>query len=464
MGITRRQHIGNSEVSYSAEVEEIDVSDGAGKPGARYVYTQYLREDISAEQRATRPVLFVFNGGPGSSSVWTHLGGIGPRRVADADSLSPTMSPPFTLVDNEDSPLDMADLVFIDPPGTGYSRLLDDSRPECFYGVEQDARATLEFIGRWVRLRRRESSPRFIAGESYGTVRAARMSRLMNGGPFRGGHTRSTSLSGAIVLGPGFAIGEPAWSGDVAVAMELPTLAASARFHGSGAEADEEHVWRLANFELLPALVAGNRLPEAERLALAEQMAALIGIDAQVILARDLRVTVADFTTLALADSGRHIGKYDSRFTLPADAAGDDIVTDDPGMGQYMPQFLGSIEAYLRDELEYATDEEYRGIAFFPFATEWDWGEVQQPTSTGIFGEFAEALRRSPRFEVLVCVGDYDLVTTLAATEFALSRHRFDDRRVHVRRYASGHMPYLGAASREQLASDLRAFVDRLSG
>lgn len=464
MTITRTMRIGDTDVTYTARVDSIEVSHGgddADVPGASYVYTEYLRDDAAGDDR--RPVVFVFNGGPGSSSVWTHLGGIGPRRVAGADSLTPATSPPFELVDNADSILDTADLVFIDPPGTGYSRLLDASAASAFYGVEQDARATLEFIARWTRARRRERAPRFIAGESYGTVRAARMARLMNGGPFRGGRTRSTSLSGAIVLGPGFIVGESGWRGDVAAALELPTLAATARYHGTAADVADEEVWRFARDTLLPTLVAGHDAGEARRRSVAERMAEFTGIDAAVLLEHDLTITVDAFRRLALAATGQQVGKYDSRFTLPSAGAGDDIVADDPGMGRYMPQFLGAIEPYLRDELGDSRGDEYIGIAFFPFANVWDWDEVQQDSTPGIFGEFAEALRRSPDFELFVGVGDYDLVTTHAATRYSLARHRFDRDRVHLRRYASGHMPYLGAQPRGELARDLREFIGRRS-
>src|SRR5262245_52335517 len=139
--------VGASAVPYRAAVEDVEISNGAGESGARYVYTEYVRTDLTENERDRRPVVFAFNGGPGSASLWLHLG-IGPRRVADADTLSPRQTPPFDLVDNEDSPLDVADLVFIDPPGTGFSRLLGSEHAPAFYGTEQDARATIEFIER----------------------------------------------------------------------------------------------------------------------------------------------------------------------------------------------------------------------------------------------------------------------------------------------------------------------------
>ena len=462
MSTTRTITIAGAEVTYRGSVGEIEVGDGTGGPGARYVYTEYVREDLPESERTTRPVLFAFNGGPGSSSVWTHLG-IGPRRVAEADSLRPPMSPPFSLVDNEDSPLDAMDLVFIDPPGTGYSRIRDGVETERFFGVEQDAGATLEFIGHWVRRNRREQSPRFIAGESYGTLRAARVARLANGGPFHGGRTRPTSISGALVLGPAFGLGETAWSGDVEAALSLPTLVRTARHHGAAVAESDDELAQFAREQLLPALASGTTLTDQARSDIAARIAGLLGLPVSQILARDLRVSAAEFAKLVLADRGLHVGMYDSRFTLASAAAGVDPVADDPGMGVYMPQFTGVIERYLRDELHYETDDEYRSIDFRITMQHWDYDGQRMPQSN-CFGEFAEVLRRDERFELLIAVGDYDLVTTREAAAFALTRFRFDRDRVHLRTYASGHMPYLGAAPRRQLGSDIRAFVLKVAG
>ncbi|WP_417505693.1 S10 family peptidase [Microbacterium sp.] len=453
----RKARIGGAEIEYRGAVGEIDVSDGEDGPGARYVFTEYIRTDLTDDERAARPVLFAFNGGPGSSSVWLHLG-LGPRRVADADTLHPRMAPPFALVDNDDSPLDVADLVFIDPPGTGYSRIHPDADRERFHGVEQDARATLEFIGRWVRRNGREQSPRFVMGESYGTHRAARMSRLANGGPMRGGTTRATSLNGAIVLGPAFGLGEPAWNGDVRAALEFPTLVHTARHHGAVSDLSDDDVSDFARTELLPALVAGTQLDDAEREALAARMGGLLGLPAPVLIEHDLRITPDAFARLALRAEGRQLGMYDSRYTLSAQGAGSDPVADDPAMGAYAPQFTGAIQHYLREELGYASDDEYRAIDFRLAMGGWDWDGHDSPHSN-CFGDFTEAVRRDERFELMIGVGEYDLVTTRAATEFTFTRFRFDRSRVHLKVYGSGHMPYLGEAPRVALATDIRGFV-----
>ena len=457
----RTAYIGADDIEYAARVFETDVTDGGGALGARYVCTQYVRTDIPPDERSRRPVIFSFNGGPGSASVWTHLG-IGPRRIAQADSLTPVMTPPFGLLDNVDSPLDVADLVFVDPPGTGYSRLLDPSKAEAFHGTDQDARATIEFIETWARRNRRQNSPRFLLGESFGTVRAARIARNASGGPFLGGATRAAAITGVIILGPALGHWLPEWSGDVRDALEVPTYAATARYH-SGMSVPPEEVARFARTELLPALAAGAELPHDERRAIAVRLAEILALDVQVVLDHDLRIPPTQYARLVREHAGEHVGLYDSRYTLPAEGAGHDAVTDDPGMGQYAPAFLGTIERYLHEELGYVTDEDYRGIAFADVYANWDYGDGADAPKTGALEELAAVLRRDRRFEVLIGVGDYDLVTTSASTEFAVARCQVDRSRVHLHRYASGHMPYLGAEPRQSLARDLREFVTRLS-
>ncbi|MGI5441705.1 S10 family serine carboxypeptidase-like protein [Streptomyces shenzhenensis] len=459
-GATALLLVDTGAIPYRAAVEDVEISNGAGEPGARYVYTEYVRTDLTEDERARRPVVFAFNGGPGSASLWLHLG-IGPRRIADADTLSPRQTPPFGLVDNDDSPLDVADLVFIDPPGTGFSRLLGKEHAPAFYGTEQDARATIEFIERWVRRNARENSPRFLVGESYGTLRAARVARNAGGGPFLGGATRAAHLSGAIVLGPAFALGDDSWAGEVRDALQLTSLAATARHHKIAREqATDDEVLEFAREELLPVLTAGSMASPQRRQAAAARIAGLLGLDAQVVLGHDLRISPNLYTRLALASSECVLGSYDSRYILPAAGAGDDPVSDDPAMGQYAPGFLGSIECYLRRDLAYVTTEDYRAIAWAEVYSDWDYGGPERRRS---IDEFAEVLRRNPRFELLVGVGSYDLVTTSAAAAYAVSRHTVDGDRIHLRNYESGHMPYLGAAPRARLAQDIRSFITRLS-
>ncbi|MGW4966270.1 S10 family peptidase [Nonomuraea sp. NPDC004186] len=460
-GIHREAVFGGLDVKYEARVDEIVVPDSSGEPGARYVCTSYTVPGASE-----RPVIFAFNGGPGSSSVWLHLG-IGPRRVADADLLRPRMAPPFGLADNPDCVLDSADLVFIDPPGTGFSRVLDEERQADFYGVVPDAIATMRFITQWSRRHGRENSPKFLLGESYGAIRAATVAKLSAGGPTTTGRLESLALNGVILMGPGLQFGNGA---NLAHVTTLPSLAATAWYHDRlpGRPADvREHVeaaTRFAEEDYLTALFAGSRLDRRRREAVAARLHELIGLAPGVIAEHDLRLTPQRFASLLLRDRGEQVGLYDSRYRLPLAGAGGDPVADDPAMGQYVPSFAGAIDGYLREELCVERDDDYRTIEFARVNFRWDYGDGARLPAGNYAADLAVALRRNRDLRVLLCVGMYDLVTTLGETNYALSQAPIDPERVSVRTYESGHMPYLGRASRERLAADLRAVVKAPTG
>ncbi|WP_405651437.1 hypothetical protein OG581_12645 [Streptomyces sp. NBC_01386] len=454
---------GSGELTYQAQVEEFTVDDSNGQPGARIVCTAYLRTEDAIE-RDERPVLFAFNGGPGSSSVWLHLG-IGPRRVADADSLTPRSTPPYTLVDNNETILDAADLVFIDPPGTGYSRVLSPEQETDFYCTDGDARAMIRLISAWCRKHRRENSPRFLLGESYGTTRAATMARMLPGGPFSIGSLGTTALSGVILLAAAFR--NPV--GDEAHAATLPTYAATAWYHDRLPERPgslETHMQRARRFaqqDYLPALFAGTGLPQQRRSEIAQTLHQLTGIPAETLIRHQLRLEPPQFARLLLADDDRQIGGYDTRFTLPITGAGQDPVADDAAMGQYVGMFSGALVPYLRDELGAGYDTDYRPIDWARVNLRWDHGSGPgvPPASDTLVPDIAAALRRDSRFRVLFCQGYYDLVTTFGALEHAVTRTPLDEKRVQVQYYESGHMPYLGQLTREQMATDIRRFLAR---
>ncbi|MBP2329241.1 carboxypeptidase C (cathepsin A) [Kibdelosporangium banguiense] len=452
--VCREGVFGGVAVEYEARVDELIVPDSTGKPGARYVCTSYFMPG-----KPERPVIFAFNGGPGSSSVWLHLG-LGPRRVADADLLTPRTAPPFGLVDNPDCVLDSADLVFIDPPGTGFSRVLSEEQESDFYSVTADAIATIRFIKQWARKNKRENAPKFLLGESYGAVRAATVAGMSIGGPTTTGSLESLALNGAILIGPALSLSDSA--GDLGYATVLPSLAATAWYHDrvpTRTSGVDEHIQAAAAFaaeDYLVALFAGQQLDSERRDAVAKRLHELIGLAPETIVAHNLRFTAAEFARLLLGE--QQAGLYDSRYRLPLAGAGDPV-GDDPAMGQYVPSFAGVIESYLRDELGCEVDDDYRVIEFAKVYGRWDYGGEPGAPPRNYTSDLATAMRRSPDFRLMLGVGVYDLVTTVGALRYTVSRVALDPARVHVRAYESGHMPYLGRGSREQLVADLRDFV-----
>jgi carboxypeptidase C (cathepsin A) len=454
--------INGTRVRYRALVEESFVTDAAGRRTASLVSTSYFRENAAKD--VARPVVFVFNGGPGSAGLWLQMGMVGPRRIDFPDDLNPPTTPPYNLVDNAESILDVADVVIFDPPGTGFSRVLPDGKPEDFYGVKQDAAVTLEFIADWIRRHGRFNSPRFLLGESYGTIRAAVAARLMAGGPFGSGSMDAITLNGVILLGQ--AMGGD--SGDASWATSLPSLAATAWYHGKVDRQNrslEQHVRDAAAFaggDYIQALYAGSRLDDGVRQKLAARIAALLGVSTDLVLQNDLRVPTDVFARSLL--QGKQVGKYDSRFVLRLDGDGGDPVADDPAMGQYVPGFVAALNLHLRDELGVTIDDAYLPIEFHKVNARWDYGlGPGVPSRANHADDLAVAMRRNPALRLFVGTGYYDLVTTVGSAEYTIAHGDFPAERVTMKTYESGHMPYLGGDSRKQVAADLRAFITAAS-
>jgi carboxypeptidase C (cathepsin A) len=452
---------GGTRVRYKAIVAESFATDPSGKRLASIFTTTYLRTDVP--RGAIRPVAFVFNGGPGSSSVWLHMGFVGPRRVEFADAVKPKTAPPYTIVDNADSPLDVADLVLIDPPGTGFSRILPDGKPEQFYGTAQDAKAIADVMLSWVREFNRWNSPRYLISESYGTVRAAVIAKLLAGGPTQTGGMEAMTLNGVIMLGQAMDPSNSAGD-DGQYLNDLPTLAATACYHKKVTGCTpEQQVARARDFvanDYVTALRAGAQLSTERRDSIVAQLAGLTGLEPQFIRDHDLRVSANDFAKHLLAAKGLEVGMYDGRYTLPLRRSGADPVADDPAMGQYVPGFVTLHNQYVRNELHVAIDEYYEPIAFRTVNSPWDWGSgpgVLKPANYA--RDMAIAMRRNPELRLMVGAGYYDLVTTLGAAEYTLAHAGFPESATVMRYYESGHMPYLGAEPRRALARDVRSFI-----
>ncbi len=457
---------GGRRLAYDAIVEETLVPNAKGAPAA--VLSSFSYVERRARPDTTRPVLFAFNGGPGSASIWMHLGFLGPRRVDFPDPVNPPTVAPFGLTDNPHSPLDVADVVLIDPVLTGYSRLLPGGRPEDFLGVTADARSMADFIRQWLTRHGRWNSPKYVIGESYGTIRAIALTSALSGGVFPpNGSLGAITLNGIAILGPAFGVGGGRSDGnDRAALTDLPTMAATAWYHGRlGAkdqpvEAAIEAARAFARDDYLKALNAGYLLEPAERARLAGRLGALTGVPAAAWLDANLRLDMSAFQAQLLRDQGRTVGAYDGRYVLPTRPSGNDPVVDDPAMGQYTPGFVGAFNQYAASELGLRHAARYVPIAWTDVNFKWDYGlgpGVPQPRNYA--SDLATAMRRNPQLRTFVAVGYYDLVTTLGAAEYALAHSPLPRERLLLKGYPSGHMPYLGEDSATVLAADLRAFL-----
>ena len=457
--------IAGHRMRYQAKVEEWITRMPDGAPGASIVTTSYERTGGRAGE--ARPVIFAFNGGPGSASIWLHLGLVGPRRIAFNDPTRPETTPPFRLTDNDESPLDVADIVLIDPPGTGFSTILPAGKPAQFYGVHQDAELTVQLIERWIRDRRRWNSAKYLLSESYGTIRAAAVSRLLAGGPTETGNMDAVTLNGVILIGQAMDTRD---GGDGRYLNVLPSLAATACHFGKGpagctSTGQVAAAQGFAADAYLRALAQGARLSPADRAAAARELSRLIGLPESEIQARDLRIGAKDFAKLLLAADGREIGLYDARYTLPLKASGNDPVADDPAMGQYVPGFVAALNTYLRDDLGVTIDRDYIPISFRAVNSAWDYGMGPGIPPTRNFAEdLAVAMRRNPSLRLMVGTGLYDLVTPLGSADYVVAHAGIPLERTELHLYESGHAAYLGDGARKALAADVRAFVSAPSG
>ncbi len=453
---------GGQAFRYKAVVAENFATDPSGKRTASIFTTSYIRTDVT--KGTTRPVIFVFNGGPGSSSIWLHMGFVGPRRIDFTDVVKPETVPPFRTVDNADTPLDVADIVLIDPPGTGYSRVLPDGKPEQFYGTTQDAKATVDLIEHWVRENERWNSPKYLLSESYGTVRAAVVSRLLAGGPTETGSMNGMTLNGIILLGQGMDMKGSAGD-DGGYLNVLPTLAATACYHGkvaAGCTAATQvaEAKKFAADAYLKALYAGSNLPASERQVIVERITALTGLSPDFVRKNELRINASAFARELLSDQGKQVGAYDARYTLPLAGTGNDPVADDPAMAQYVPAFVAAYNIYARHELRVSIDDTYEAIAFRSVNMLWDYGRGPGVSPDSNYAtDLAVAMRRNPNLRLMVGAGYYDLVTPLGSAEFVVTHAGIPLNATEMHLYPSGHMLYLGADARQMLARDVRAFV-----
>jgi carboxypeptidase C (cathepsin A) len=457
---------GGKPIRYTAIAADTVLTNEAGSPAATIFSFSYIRDDV--KDRAARPVFFVFNGGPGSSSVWLHLGFFGPRRVALADAVNPPPTPPFSLQNNPYTILDLADIVLIDPVGTGFSHLLPAGNAKQYYGVEQDGRATVEFIESWLTKQGRMNSPKFVVGESYGVTRAIVVARMLMGGPFsETGRLTAIPLDGVVIMGgsPTESYGREA--GDLTYVNALPTMAATAWYHkkaghaGSTLESVLAEAQSFAGNEYLRALYTGDRLDAPSQKQVAEHLASLTGLSADFILQKKLRVSMEDFRKQLLLEKGLVVGAYDSRFTLPPlDEGPLDPVADDPAMGKFSAAFIGAMDMYLRDELKIKVESPYEAIAFKSVNGAWDYGPGSKPGGPSTRAQdLAAVMRRNSRLQLLSANGAYDCVATVGGATYGMAHSGLALDRVSVRTYAAGHMVYLGDEGSAALAADLRKLV-----
>ncbi len=416
---------------------------------------------------AERPITFSFNGGPGSSSVWLHLGVFGPRRVAYADEVGNPGAPPYGVVDNLHSMLDRSDFVFIDPVSTGYSRAVGETSAKDFHGVEPDIASVAEFIRRFITREQRWRSPKFIAGESYGTTRAAGLVRELH-------DTHGIGLNGVVLVSSilQFQTARFDTGNDLPYVCFLPTYAATAHYHGALAE-DQlrrpvrellDEVEAFAAGDYAAALMEGDKIDPARAREIAERLASYTGLSADYIERTNLRIEIFRFTKELLRERGRTVGRLDSRFTgRDRDDAGERYDFD-PSYAAIQSNYTSSLNAYVREELGFESDLPYEILTnVWP----WTYGGAANNRYLDVAERMRSVMHKQAHMRVFVASGYYDLATPYFGTEYTMSHLSLAEElrgNIEIHEYEAGHMMYIHAPSLDALRGDLARFYDGASG
>lgn len=449
---------GGKILKYTVTTGYLPLANEEGRTEARIFFMAYALDRPAGGP--ARPLMFSFNGGPGSSSVWLHLGALGPKRVKMLDD-GGLPAPPYELVDNEHNWLEFTDLVFIDPVGTGYSRAVKPADGKKYWGVTGDVQSIGEFIRLYLTRYERWSSPLFLVGESYGTTRAAGLSGFLV--------DKGIALNGVVLVSSilNFQTARFTKGNDLPFTLFLPTYAATAWYHKQ-LPADLQakplrdlldEVERFAATEYTDLLAKGDALTAAEREQLAARLARYTGLDPKYIENTDLRIEILRFCKELLRDEKRTVGRLDSRFKGMDLLAATERPDFDPSMAAIRPPYTAMLNDYVRRELGFKSDLTYHilGGGIGP----WDWG-----SAGGGFADTSEALRsafaKNPHMKLFVASGYYDLATPYFATEYTLRHLGLDPTlksSIGTAYYEAGHMMYIHTGELAKLRKDVGAFV-----
>jgi carboxypeptidase C (cathepsin A) len=447
-------------LAYDAIAETTLLKTEAGEPEAEFFSISYVASEAGDE--ATRPITFAFNGGPGSSSIWLHMGLLGPKRVEVPSDGEAAGAPPFPLLDNPETLLAVSDLVFVDPIGTGLSRVVAGGKNEDHWGVDEDAASVARFIRRYLSAHERWASPKYIIGESYGGIRGPLLVGELQSG------FNSVALNGLMLISP--ALNMTIVDGrvnDAAFATVVPTYAATAFHHHALPQQpaelepflDEVRAW--VSSEYVPALFAGRDLSAEEHASVVEHLHRYTGLSAEYIERANLRVSTDRFRRELLRDRGLVVGRLDTRYTGTEPDDVGEVPSGDPMSAGISGAFVAVFQSYLRSELNVCVDREYV-VMSEPAAKAWKRPEEERPAFEGyvdVTPVLARGMAENPDLRVFVASGLYDVATTFYGAEYNVRRSTMDRSRVVMHHYAAGHMMYVNQPARSELTRDLRDFV-----
>ena len=454
---------------YDDVVQNRDPNDKTLQPQASMFYVAYFKSDVKG---APRPVTFLYNGGPGSSTVWLHMGAFGPRRVVTADDTH-TPAAPYSVVNNEFSLLDASDLVFVDAPGTGFSRIAGKDREKAFYGVDADGEAFADFIVQFLAKYGRWNSPKYVFGESYGTTRSAVLANILE-------TEKSFDLNGVIllsqILGFDFSADAPQFNPgvDLPYQLALPTYAASAWYHKKlpGGQRDlpglVEEVEHFAMNDYAVALGAGATLKPEERKAIAEKLHSYTGLPVDYVLKSDLRINAGQFEKNLQDESDMTTGRLDTRFSGPSFDPLSKEAEYDPQAAAISSAYVSAFNDYVRKDLKFGENREYKPETnVFPA-----WNMLHQPPgspfplpqSANVMVDLAIAMKYNPNLKVLLNAGYFDLATPFFEGMYEMRHLPIPPKlqnNIEFKFYESGHMVYAHQSSLKELHDNVAAFIQK---
>jgi len=432
-------------------------------PLAHIFYVAYFKKDAKAEDR---PITFFYNGGPGSSTVWLHMGSLGPKHVVTmGDQHLPAA--PYKMVDNASSLLDTSDLVFIDMPGTGFGRLTGKEPEKAFWGVDEDANAFARFIARFITKYNRWNSPKYLFGESYGTTRSAVLANILE-------NQKNIDLNGVILLSQIFNFttdidgpsGNPGV--DLPYELALPTYAATAWYHKklpNQPAALEPFLKEAEDFAMGPyahALALGTDLSDAEKQTVAEKLHEFIGLPVAYLLKANLRVNGGEFEKTLLDDQNLTTGRLDTRYSGPNLNPLSEQAEYDPQGSAISSAYVSLFNDYVRRDLKFGEGQTYLPQAQFTSNNQWSTVHRGNPVSLNVAPDLAEALKTNPRLRVMVNGGYYDLATPFFAAVYEEKHLPIPQslaKNIEYSWYESGHMVYVRDESLKQLHDRVAAFI-----